>query len=259
MILSRQLNSYIPSKWNKTKVLNKHRKIKRFIPKTALFNKNKVLRYLKRYRVVFIKPDTGSKGIGVIQAKKDNSMKYHLNWKTNHTTFPTYQSMFSKLKKQMSNRKYIVQKGVHLLTKDGKPFDFRVMIQRNKHGEWEESGIIGRLAKRNKVVTNGAQGASLHTIYKLLEPYLSENEIDGYISYLYHLGKQTSRKLCKAYPDVWEIGMDIGIDDTLKPWIIEVNTRPEYEPLSKLADKSMYHKLLRNWKFAKRLGYKRYK
>lgn len=257
--MSRQLNSYIPSKWDKTKVLNKNKIIKRYIPKTALFSKNNVRRYLNRYQVIFIKPDTGSKGIGVIKAQKDSNQKYHLNWNTNHKTFPSYKSMFFKLKKQMSKRKYIVQKGVHLLTKNGKPFDFRVMIQRNKHGDWDDSGIIGRLAKRNKVVTNGAQGASLHTIYKLLAPHLTENDIDGYISYLYHIGKKTSKKLRKAYPDVWEIGMDIGIDNNLKPWIIEVNTRPEYEPLAKLSDKSIYHKLLRNWKHAKRLGYKRYK
>jgi len=253
----RKYNSYIPSKWAKTKVLNKDSSINKYIPQTSLFSKAELKTYLNRYRVVFIKPDTGSKGIGVLQAKYNT--KYHLNWSTQHKSFRTYKRLFGKLKKKMTNRKYIIQKGVHLLTSDGRPFDFRVMIQQNKAGEWEESGIIGRLASKNKIVTNGAQGATLHPIHTLLGPYLSETEIDGYVSLLYDLGKKTGDKLRKKFPDIWEIGMDVGIDNELKPWIIEVNTRPEYEPLAKLEDKTIYRKLLKNWKYAKKLGYKRYK
>ncbi|WP_165921068.1 YheC/YheD family protein [Paenibacillus albiflavus] len=253
----RKFNSYIPSKWAKTKVLNKHSHIQKYIPTTSLFSKDELRKYLNRYRVVFIKPDTGSKGKGILQAEIDS--KYHLKWNTQHKSFRTYNGLFSKLKERMTNRKYVIQKGIHLLTSDGRPFDFRVMIQRNKDGVWEESGIIGRLASKNKIVTNGAQGATLHPIHTLLEPYLSESEIDGYVSLLYDLGKQTAKKLRKKFPDVWEIGMDVGIDNELRPWIIEVNTRPEYEPLSKLEDKTIYRKLVKNWKYKQKLGYKRYK
>lgn len=257
-----KLKSYIPSKWEKTIVLNRHSNIRRYIPETALFTTHKTRQLLKRYKVMFIKPDTGSKGIGIVQALQQSShhkQPFHLKWKTKKKSFRTAAHMFKQLDKQMTKRKYIVQKGVRLLERDGRPFDFRVMIQRNKDGKWEGSGVIGRLAQRNKIVTNGAQGASLHSIHELLEPYLTENEIDGYISFLYYLGTQASKQIRTAFPDVWEIGMDIGIDKNLKPWIIEVNTRPEYEPLSKLQDQTIYRRLLRNWKHARELGYKRYK
>ena len=49
----------------------------------------------------------------------------------------------------------------------------------------------------------------------------------------------------RVYPGFKEIGVDIGIDKELKPWVLEVNTAPDPFIFNQLKDKKMFFKVLR--------------
>jgi len=258
--MPRKFHSYVPSKWAKTRVLFQKKQVRAYIPRTLLFSKASVYRLLKQHAFVYIKPDTGSKGRGILRAEhrsKDHA-KLRLLWNNREKKYATFASLFADLKAKTGSKTYIVQRGVSLLERDGAYMDFRVFVQRNPHGVWQGCGIIGKLAKPGKIVTNVSQGATLHSYEELLKPHMTEQEIQSYVHLLYDLGISIAKKLRSAFPDIWEIGIDIGVDTHLKPWILEVNTRPEYFPLKKLENQTMYRTLKHNWTHYKNLGFKRY-
>lgn len=95
-------------------------------------------------------------------------------------------------------------------------------------GNWETTGLIGRVAQKGKIVTNYHSGGKLTEMLKILRK----------------LGEDTGRFYHKKYPSFRQIGVDVGLDIHMTPWIIEVNTNPDPYIFKHLSDKSMYRKVL---------------
>jgi hypothetical protein len=51
--------------------------------------------------------------------------------------------------------------------------------------------------------------------------------------------KQVAKAFQRRYPSIKELGIDIAVDKSLFPWIIEVNTRPVIKLFNGLKDKRM--------------------
>ncbi|MNP87462.1 hypothetical protein D3C76_1883740 [compost metagenome] len=47
----------------------------------------------------------------------------------------------------------------------------------------------------------------------------------------------------KRFPLVAELGLDIGIDENLKLWLIEANTRPQYKLFRDHEDPMLYNRI----------------
>lgn len=242
------------SKWIKTKVLLQNNELRSFIPETRLFNRSNLLIMLKKYKMVYVKPIHGSFGIGVIRVESKNSKggneyRYHLETKVEK--FNNYDACFSSLNKNKLNRKYIVQQGIDLLTYKERPFDIRIMVQRSEQRPWETTGLIGRLAHPKKIVTNyHSQGKPL-PLDSLLKSYIKESEKQEYTYFLKKFGVNVAKHLQTKYPGFREIGVDVGIDSNLHPWILEVNTAPDPFIFNQLKDKTIFRKVL---KFARANG-----
>lgn len=71
----------------------------------------------------------------------------------------------------MQNETYIVQQGINMITFNKRPFDIRVMVQQKPAGGWETTGILARVAARNKIVTNYHNGGKPKELAALLFPY----------------------------------------------------------------------------------------
>jgi len=256
-----QFHSRIVSKWEKTTVLVRNKRIRKHIPKTLPMTEASLRSLLRKYGMVYVKPDTGTHGKGIFRVKlrKGRRKKFLLRWRLKRKPFRTYKRMYAFLLKKVKNRSYLVQRGVHLLKRDGRAFDFRVVVQRNKNGRFVGSAIAGRLGKAGKIVSNGSQGADILPHIDLLKPHFSKRHIDAKMKRLYRFGIRTAKQLRSEYKDLWEIGMDIGIDTDNRAWLLEVNTRPEYEPFKRLPTREMYDNLMHHWKYAKRKGYRRFK
>jgi hypothetical protein len=101
------------------------------------------------------------------------------------------------------------------------------MITRQRDTTWRNVGFVGRAAHPKKVITNIRCGGTAISIDDLLAPYTNRISKKKVVLKLNRLGSRICQQLEKNYPGIRLFGIDVGMDQNLKPWVIEVNTRPE--------------------------------
>lgn len=232
------------SKWSKTQLLLKHSRLRQFVPPTLLYSYDNLRKMLDRHKMVYVKPVKGTGGNGVIRVMKVNDHKYGYHAGTTPYYYSSYADLYKALAKCKLKREYIVQQGIHLLTFRKRIFDLRIMIQKNEKNKWECSGYIGRIAHPRKIVTNFHSNGTPLPLETLLEAYLQGDKKKNYIRSLTNLGHEVTKEFEKRNAGYKEIGLDIGLDAALKPWIIEVNTRPDAYIFNQLKDKRMFRRIM---------------
>lgn len=243
--MKKKARSVLLSKWIKTKALLGSDGVRPFIPDTRKFSKSTLKTMLNSYKMVYVKPEIGTYGNGVIRVEQPKAGEYSYQIDKKIKVFHDYTSFYQSLLKKTGKRSYLIQKGIHLVKYNKQRFDLRVMVQLSPKGVWETTGLIGRVAQPGKIVTNYHNGGKLVDAKRLISSHLSSDNTDKIVHTLNKLGVTTAKYLHKKYPGFRQIGLDIGFDRTWTPWIIEVNTNPDPYIFNKLANKSMYRKVMR--------------
>ncbi|MEI7026947.1 YheC/YheD family protein [Paenibacillus sp. y28] len=243
----------LTSKLKKTKILEKHPLIRKHIPATAKMTSASLKAMLAKYSMVYVKPVCGTHGIGVMRVEQlhGGPFRYRYQSGTKVRRFTDFAKLYQSLKSMTRGKAYLVQKGIHLLKHGGRPFDIRVMVQRNPKGVWEHTAMIGRVAHPKKIVTNFHNGGRLLSVPALLSSHVRAARKKTPIRRMGLLGLQVARKLGSRYPGMMEIGVDVALDARLKPWVLEVNTKPDPYIFRALRDKSVFRKVVR---YAKAYG-----
>ncbi|MCR8633222.1 YheC/YheD family protein [Paenibacillus radicis (ex Xue et al. 2023)] len=248
---------YVISKWKKTKVLLKKPEMRMYIPDTMKLSRASLRELLGKYKMVYIKPDKGTYGNGVMKVEMTSigsegdgeSFRYQNGLDVR--SFTNFEDLYNSILKRTKNRLYLVQKGINLTKYRNRRFDIRVMVQQTPQKKWETTGVIGRVGDPRKVVTNVHNGGKLKPIETLLSPYLTGNEKRKYIARLNALGLKTAHQLHSRFRRLKEIGLDVALDERLHPWVLEVNTCPDPYIFCKLKDKRIFRKIHR---YAKAYG-----
>ncbi len=246
---------HISSKWEKTNAILINKEIQPFIPVTRKWSEANLQSLLSKYRMVYVKPDRGTFGQGVIKAEWDPDSAgppYRCQSGTVVRSFESFVEMYLSMAEEIGEKPYLVQKGIDLLSLRGRKFDIRVMIQRTPSRRWEATGIIGRLGHPQKIVTNYHNGGRPMDVNILLGTYLSDHDRKHYIAQLKHLGRRISEQCHSLYPGLKEIGVDLGIDMELKPWILEINTRPDPYIFKALDNPFVYKRVIRYHRYHRR-------
>ncbi|ANE46503.1 hypothetical protein SY83_09680 [Paenibacillus swuensis] len=233
----------VSSKLVKTRVVLRDRKLSKHVPKTYRLTRSRLLSMLNRYGMVYVKPDTGSLGVGVMRVeKRGKSYRYHSG--LNKHTFSAFRGMYASLQQHTGKRLYLVQKGIHVLRYKGRPVDFRVMIQKSPSRCWEPTGTVARVAHPRKAVTNGSQGGTIYPAADMIRPVGGSAQSRRILKHMDRLAVRTAAQFGRAYPAMNELGLDIALDRKLTPWILEVNTRPDPCPFTKLTNKRSITKIV---------------
>ncbi|WP_426451638.1 YheC/YheD family protein [Paenibacillus sp. S-38] len=236
------------SKWTKTKSLLQNRSLRKFIPETRLYSRSSLLYLLRKYRMIYVKPVKGSGGKGVIRAevrRVRGRTLYRYQQGTAIRTFSSFGAFYASLSRTKLPRPYLAQQGIALLRLRGRPFDIRVMVQRTAKRGWKTTGIIGRLAHPKRAVTNfHSEGLPL-PLRILFASRLSPVRRRRLTAALARLGLRFAHHLGRKYPGFRELGVDVGVDTRLHPWVLEVNTAPDAMIFNQLKNKRMFHRVLR--------------
>uniref|UniRef100_UPI000472A501 YheC/YheD family protein n=1 Tax=Paenibacillus sp. 1-18 TaxID=1333846 RepID=UPI000472A501 len=135
----------VRSKWHKTQLLLRNQGIKPFIPDTRKYTKANLKSMLEKYGMVYVKPDRGTFGKGVMRVEQGEGSRFAYQHEEKRLEFKNVEALYVSLSKKIGKKVYLIQKGIHLLRHQKRYFDIRVMVQRNAKGPWESTGIIGRL------------------------------------------------------------------------------------------------------------------
>jgi len=236
--------SAIASKWIKTRVLVRSSYLAAHIPATLRLNRGSLARLLKKYQMVYVKPVSGSCGIGVMRVERLRSGWVVRDGKRRRN-FATYDKLYSWLSHRTRRVPYLVQRGIHMLRFKGRPIDFRVVIQKGKRVKWRVTGMAARVAHPLKAVTNGSQGGSIHAAQELLRRTAGRKTSKRLLRQMGRIARVTAQRLSRAYPRMNELGLDIAVDRKRRAWILEVNTRPDPCPFTKLANPAMIRRMVK--------------
>lgn len=213
------------SKWKKTKILQDS-SLRSYIPKTSIYSALRLKEMLNQFQMVYVKPDLGTHGKGVMRVKQHANDSFELREGTSTATFTEIDSLLAKIKTRIGKRKYLIQQGVHMLSHRGRKFDLRVFVQKNVNNKWEVMSIFGRKAAAHKIVTNVSNGGKMESLRTLLKPHLNASSTRQLRSELERIGLSVGARLSKGHKGLKELGLDIAIDKSMHPWILEVNTKP---------------------------------
>ncbi|WP_245920814.1 YheC/YheD family protein [Melghirimyces profundicolus] len=242
----------VASKLKKNNLLLKDPGIAPHIPKTAWFSVEALKKMLKDYAAVFVKPDRGFCGNGIIRINRLKRDQYEIcssftdEVKTadlNNTC-----SMVAGLIKP--GIPYIIQQGIDVATYKGKAFDVRITMHRLLD-KWQLTGWFARVSTNNKAVTNWSKGGKLVPLEKVLAANkLNATEISRELADLAHQISHTFG----SYYGMRVLGVDMAVDRKGGVWFIEANTSPIVRKLFKdYGNKQMYNKALNAQAFIEKM------
>ncbi|MFD1955485.1 YheC/YheD family protein [Paenibacillus thailandensis] len=241
----------VKSKWTKTKWLLKSAEIGKYVPPTSLFNRSNLGDMLSRYRVVFFKPTGGTGGFHIFRITKSKN-GYEVRHNTARKHFTGEDALYEYLKNQAKDRSYLLQKGIQLAAADGRPFDIRVMVQKSNDNVWKNTAVFTKIGKPGKVATNYHQGGKLGFFRQTLSKAgFGQTAIEKKEAELKKLGESVGRLFDGHGSGFRELGLDVALDRSGKAWILEVNTRPQFYPLKRMGNQSMYRTIM---SYAKQYG-----
>lgn len=218
--------------------LNKH------LPYTASFSKKNLKRMTESFRCLYIKPNVGSLGIGIYKLETDDE-GYLLRSRKRTRRFTDIHSLYRHLL-NVKKKKLLIQQAVGLDRVQGNPYDLRAMVQRKPKGKWTCTGVIAKVGKPNKIVTNYHQGGRLVNMSKLFRQLqLSPEEGEERLALIRKTALQIARVLSKKKSGMREMGIDFAVEEESKQlFVLEVNSRqPQFAPIRKV-DRAMYNRVM---------------
>lgn len=196
-----------------------------YLPETAALTTRAVTDLLTRNRSLYLKPSRASVGNGIIRISK-----------TDRGTFAEVNRLGKTLRRRVGERRiaalagrrqgsYLVQQGINLMRFQGRPVDFRASVQKGDDGRWRCTGIVGKIGPgRRAVVTNlhcGGRSAKARDLFRSWGWDAIETE-----ARVAALGVSVAESLERSLGGgVSDLGLDIALDESGRPWLIEANFR----------------------------------
>jgi glutathione synthase/RimK-type ligase-like ATP-grasp enzyme len=215
----------VADKWDKFKVLKRHKGVSRHIPPMLSFNAENLRHMLNCHGFIVAKPLVGAGGNGVVKIVKIGEGAYGYHYRRKYIKLISWKKLLTHINRIRRGRRYMLQKGIRLITINGNPVDYRVKMIKN-HSAWKITAVVARIARSGQFVTNLCRGGSmlkglvaLRNTYPLSIAKLKKRTMTG-------VARTSTHLLESHYPGIGSLGYDFGVDQQGKIWIFEVNTRP---------------------------------
>jgi glutathione synthase/RimK-type ligase-like ATP-grasp enzyme len=200
-----------------------------YLPSTKLITDSKmVMEELTSHQRIVLKPINGAQGNGIFFVKlsglsitvKTFNQKQHI-----HKTFSDQKKFVLWINSLLTKKSYLVQPYLELTNDQMEPFDIRILLQKEKDGQWTERGRGIRTGHPDGILSNLSAGGSICHFEKWMKQLsLSKKEfIDTEIN---DILSKIPIVLEKAFLPLFELGIDIGVARSGSIWILDINSKP---------------------------------
>jgi hypothetical protein len=250
----------VGSKWEVHQTLERSFKTRGLLPETRLIRAPlDVEELLRRHGAVYVKPTYGTQGRSIYrleQGSRGIRVQYTAEGQTQNRRMQRGSAAWQQFlqKKFCAKRQFLVQQALDLVKAEGvRPVDFRWLIQKDGQNRWRITARVARIGHRGSITTN------LHTGG---DAVLAETFLQGH-----GYGKEKSRRELLEHFDqaafrvaevleqkagrIGEIGIDFGLTQQTRIFLIEVNPRPGRQMLKDTAPETRELSLRRNLEYAK--------
>ncbi|WP_066058922.1 YheC/YheD family endospore coat-associated protein [Robertmurraya korlensis] len=224
-------NDRFLSKWDVHALLIEEDHLHPHLPETRLFSEANFLELLNKHSSLFIKPIHGSQGRKILHLyKESHSFIVKVSTGTQSDDFMSFTNVehffkwFSRFRRKTT---YIIQQGIPLLLYKNRHIDFRVLCHQNHHNSWKVTSVVARISAEKQFVANIARGGETYKPIKALTELFERNVAIQQLALMKELAKEIASIISKNTEGITgELGLDIGVDQDGKLWLIEVNSKP---------------------------------
>lgn len=225
------------NKWTLFEWLSKSKDTQTFIPATQKLTTNEDLEaFLQKHPNLYLKPIRGKAGKGIMKVsriyeKNAKVRKYQLSvqdkTKSHISRYSNIPQLWTQIREMMGNQDYIIQQGITLAHYKQRPFDLRVLVQKNNKGRWSIAGIGARLAGKLSITTHVPRGGSIDDPAKLLEAGFGSSGSKKILKRAKQSALIIAKQIEKASQTMLgEMSMDLGVDNNGHIWFFEANSKP---------------------------------
>lgn len=232
-------------KMRKHKEMLQNPVLREYLPEAHWMTKLRTVRMLRTYSSVFIKPNHGSGGSGIIRVerlKRGYEVRCGRSLKVVRAG-AVFKAIHSYRK---SKHRYLVQRSLRLAKYHGRIFDIRVYLQK-PNNNWIIAGMAARVAAPHKFVTNYHKGGHAEPLQKVLLNLFQNNQAKA--DACYRKIEELSISIAKTvnkWHSIHELGVDLAIDENDRIWIIEANSHPGHMLFTQLPDHTMIRTIMEN-------------
>lgn len=181
----------------------------------------------KRTRLI-LKPINGSQGYGIYYLKK-TQRNFHVKTEKHKQIisriFPNEAKLMQWLRPLIKRRSYLLQPYLELSNNELQPFDIRILMQKDEHGEWTERGKGIRTGITGGLLSNLSAGGAVSSYEAWAQalPATTKEYLDSEIQYI---TKNLVTLLENKFLPLFELGIDLGVAKNGSIWILDVNSKP---------------------------------
>lgn len=201
-----------------------------FLPETKRLDSYlKLKSFLSKYSSVYLKPVLGKAGEGIMRLdfhqRRWRLRRVHQQQVTTRY-FSTLKAAWAYVRSKTKGEKYIIQQAIPLAQYKGRPFDVRVLVQKNGNGVWDLTGIGIRRAGAQSITTHVPRGGSIQSPEKVLGALFAGQE-EQIIEKIKETALTIARNLNAELEGLAEMSMDLGLTREGRLWFFEANAKPE--------------------------------
>ncbi|KRF13300.1 YheC/YheD family protein [Paenibacillus sp. Soil787] len=206
-------------------LLHTNYSLRKYLPDSIKYSRKNLEDSMKKYFSLFIKPTNSSVGDGIIKISKLEGGGWNLYWMKGKPKPVSKKQVISFIANKVGKQNYMIQEAIQLATYNERPYDLRISVQRGGSGQWQVTGMIGKVAASGRHVTNVAKGGKVKRCEQLFE----SSRFDSFQmkQELQQVSLEIAQYIGVKLPNMADIGLDVGIDQDGQIKLIEVNGRDQ--------------------------------
>lgn len=225
-------------KWEVHEWLKQDVRVRAHMPQTIRYTRPKAaVSFVLRHPVTFLKPIHGSLGLGIVRLIRqgDGGIQYDVKRPRQvplHGRAATAEEALRTFRARLRARPYLIQQGIALANYQERPFDIRILLQRDGSGEWQRTKMFARVARTGDFTSNLSSGGEAMPVHKVFtEVFQRADQARSCQRDVARVSRFVPEVLERESGKVFgEVGLDIGVEPDGRVWIIEVNSKPWKSP-----------------------------